>query len=608
MSSGAACSEPPEMWVHGIFVHLYVNGLYWGLYNPCERPDASFCADYYGGDKEDWDAIHDLSASNGDKAAWNQMTSKCRQAAHSNQAYQELQGNNPDGTPNPEYPNLLDVTNYIDYLIVNLWGGNWDWPWKNWWAGRDRTVNSTGFKFYCWDYENTMGNNLGRSPLDKNALENNFSSAGEPHQSLERNPEYRMLFADRVHKFFFNRAILTPESLIRRYTDLAATVEKAIVAESARWGDQHHSIPLTLEDWYDHGSNYNDGRAGRDWILNYYLPQRSDIVLQQFRNAGLYPNVDAPTFGINGAYQHGGIISADDLLSMTAPAGTIWYTLDGSDPRSSGTSQQQATVLVSEDADKRAIVADGPVGDEWKGGGDFDDSAWLPCTGSPGGGGFERISGYQDFISLDLKEQMYARNATCYVRIPFIAKFTGGSRTAPTSLTLNVRYDDGFVAYINGAEVALEYTGPITLPHSANVKARVLSGGTWSALNEAVFAVGPVAELLRVTEIMYNPIDPNEEFIELKNIGAETINLNMASFTNGIDFSFPNIELAVGEYTVVVRNRNVFEARYGTNINIAGQYSGRLNNAGERIKLEDAAFNYRRRGFFADDHRSYELP
>ena len=646
---------------HGMFVHLYVNGLYWGLYNPSERPDASFSASYYGGDKEDWDSIHDLSAGNGDTAAWNQMISKCRQAANSDGAYQELQGNNPDGTPNPAYPNLLDVTNYIDYLIVNLWGGNWDWPWKNWWAGRDRTVNSTGFKFYCWDYENTMGNNLARSPLDKNALQNDFSSAGVPHENLSRNAEYRMLFADRVHKFFFNGAIFTPESLIRRYTDLAVTVEKAIVAESARWGDQHHHPPLTLEEWYDRDFNYNDGRAGRDWILNYYIPQRSGIVMQQFRNAGLYPDVDAPVFHINGSYQHGGEISEDDLLSMTAPAGTIWYTLDGSDPRSSGTSQQ-ANALAPENADKRVLVPIGPVGDDWTGGGVFDDSAWLSCTGSPGGVGFERTTGYQDFFSLDLLEQMYARNATCYIRIPFTID------TNYTSLKLNVRYDDGFVAYINGVEVArrnfdgtpawnsgassshsdsaavlfenidisdsletlqhgdnllaiqamnssttsgdflisaellasggdsddsgaegvLEYAGPITLPHTVQVKARVLNGDEWSALNEAVFAIGPVAENLRITEIMYNPLDPNEEFIELQNIGAETINLNLVSFTNGIDFTFPNIELAAGEYVVVVQNRNIFEARYGTNVNIAGQYSGKLDNAGERITLEDA--------------------
>jgi hypothetical protein len=87
---------------------------------------------------------------------------------------------------------------------------------------------------------------------------------------------------------------------------------------------------------------------------------------------------------------------------------------------------------------------------------------------------------------------------------------------------------------------------------------------------------------------MYNPPDPNEEFIELKNIGAETINLNLVSFTNGIDFTFPSIELAASKHVVIVQDRTVFEARYGTNINVAGQYSGRLNNVGERIELQDA--------------------
>jgi len=59
----------------------------------------------------------------------------------------------------------------------------------------------------------------------------------------------------------------------------------------------------------------------------------------------------------------------------------------------------------------------------------------------------------------------------------------------------------------------------------------------------------------------------------------EKINLNLVSFTNGIDFTFPSINLAPGEHIVVVQDRNAFKARYGTSINIAGQYSGRLENA-----------------------------
>jgi hypothetical protein len=269
---------------------------------------------------------------------------------------------------------------------------------------------------------------------------------------------------------------------------------------------------------------------------------------------------------------------------------------------------------------------------------------------------------------------MYAKNSTFYIRIPFTCNTNPGDFS---SMTLRVRYDDAFIAYLNGTEVerrnftgtptwnsratashtdslakdfedfdisdhlvdlqagdnmlaihglnqsttgsdllisaeliaiesdsdngvitgVIEYTGPITLSQSTHVMARVLSGSTWSALNEAVFAVDTVADNLRITEIMYHPQnptdpndpnDPNEEFIELTNIGPETINLNLASFTNGIDFTFPSIKLAAGEYVVVVQDRATFEAKYGSAISIAGQYSGRLNNAGERIRLQDA--------------------
>jgi hypothetical protein len=365
--------------------------------------------------------------------------------------------------------------------------------------------------------------------------------------------------------------------------------------------------------------------------------------------------------------QDGGQVSSGFNLTMDSPAGIIYYTLDGDDPHPPGTTQQGyiSTILAPENSDKRVLVPVGPVDDNWKGGGDFDETDWLYCTGGPGGVGFERTTGFEDFISLDLIEQMYGINATFYMRIPFTIDIDDLADFG--SLTLNVRYDDGFIAYLNGTEVArrnfegtpawdsrasashpdslavefesidisaflgtlrkgdnllaiqgmnssaagtdllisaelaasvlpyaLEYSEPVTLTHSVNVKARIFSDNTWSALNEAVFAIGPVADNLRITEIMYHPqapadaCDPNEEFIELKNIGAETINLNLVSFTNGIDFTFPNVELAAGQYIVVVQDRDAFEAKYGTNINIAGQYTGRLNNAGEKIRLQDA--------------------
>ena len=96
----------------------------------------------------------------------------------------------------------------------------------------------------------------------------------------------------------------------------------------------------------------------------------------------------------------------------------------------------------------------------------------------------------------------------------------------------------------------MRYTGPITLDKSTLVKARSLSGGAWSALNEAVFAVGPVAESLRISEIMYHPAeDPNAEFIELTNVGDEAINLNLVRFTKGSSTPSPRLRALPREAT-----------------------------------------------------------
>ena len=41
----------------GDYYHLYINGQYWGLYNTCERPEASYGETYFGGRAEDYDVV-----------------------------------------------------------------------------------------------------------------------------------------------------------------------------------------------------------------------------------------------------------------------------------------------------------------------------------------------------------------------------------------------------------------------------------------------------------------------------------------------------------------------------------------------------------------------
>ena len=129
----------------------------------------------------------------------------------------------------------------------------------------------------------------------------------------------------------------------------------------------------------------------------------------------------------------------------------------------------------------------------------------------------------------------------------------------------------------------------MTLLKSGPVTARAFSQNQWSPFNQAVYAVGPVAETLRITELMYHPATPNTEFIELVNTGPDAINLNLVQFTDGIEFVFPSLELGPYEYVLVVEDIEAFESRYGLGFNVAGQYRGNLSNGGESIALQDAA-------------------
>jgi len=320
---------------HGNRMHLYINGIYWGLYNPVERPDASFSANYYGGARSEWDAINAGDPVDGDLATWNTLGNLAQAVANASgetartAAYMLLQGKNPDGTDHPTAENYLDVDNYIDYMLINLYGGNVDWPHRNWFASRQRGPESTGFKFHIWDMESAL-NLLGNINTNRTGVSGNVA---EPYNDLRSSEEFRVRFADRVHRALFNDGALTAANTTARYQGILSELDQAIVAESARWGDMHRNTPLTKAQWAAEGNN----------VLNTFLAGRSDILLSQLRSADLYPSVDAPTFS-----QHGGAVANGFDLSITAPGGAIYYTLDGSDPRVIGGGVKPNAILYTE--------------------------------------------------------------------------------------------------------------------------------------------------------------------------------------------------------------------------------------------------------------------
>jgi hypothetical protein len=311
----------------GGFQHLYINGLYWGLYNLTERPNENFSATYYGGEDEDWDSINSGEVkqaggkengndpSNSGLRDWNAYVSDAK-SAETYADWMALQGLNPDGTRNPDMKVYLDADHYADYMIINFWGGNWDWPNKNFWFGRLNTDESTGFKHYTWDFENTMGNNRDRSPLNMKAPRNT-QWVGEPYAALNDLLWFHIKWADRTHRLFHNGGLLSSEKTIARYSAMADEIEPAMYAETARWGDDNQFRAHTIEEWRDE----------RDWMLETYLPQRTEIVLGQFEDEDLYSSKGAPVLT-----QHGGSVSTGYELSFEGATANLFYTKDGSDP------------------------------------------------------------------------------------------------------------------------------------------------------------------------------------------------------------------------------------------------------------------------------------
>ena len=331
---------------HGRAMHLYINGFYWGMYNVVERPDQSFGETYFDSNKYDWDGINSGSAINAEgdsfrsrrtRDAWNDLVRKTRDISRADteeeadNMYMQLQGLNPDGTNNPEFEDLLDVENMIDYLIVNYYAHNSDWPFKNYYVGRENSPESTGFKFFTWDAEWSL---FLRSNVNGNNVTDNRGVA-VPFQNLRRYKEFQVTFGDRVHMQMFNDGPLyvdpdnpdwDPEHPERNvpaqiYLSYVDEIYDALLAESARWGDQHRSTPYTRDiEW----------QREFDRIMGSWFPRRTAVLLDIFKRLDLYPEIEAVTWN-----QRGGIIS-ETPIELSAPAGTIYYTTDGSDPRRFG--------------------------------------------------------------------------------------------------------------------------------------------------------------------------------------------------------------------------------------------------------------------------------
>lgn len=348
------------------YCHLYLNGMYWGLYQTQERPDARYASSYLGGDTEDYDVLkiksedgsYSIEAADGNLESWEGLWNKCSAGFAPAADYFLLEGKDENGMAVRDGEIYVDINNLIDYMLIIFYTGNFDSPTSaflknkkgnNFYALDNRDDRSHGFVFIIHDAENAMLTepiypgeglyenrvNIAERDDDMKMVVGDFQDFHPQwlHYKLTENKEYRSRFADRAYRHLNQGGALFSDSSLMRLNKRINEVDLAVVAESARWGD------AKTDGSYSFTRNYN-------WIPEInklreeFIPFRTEIVKEQLREAGLYPELEAPVVISPEGPVTAELTRLEPPLNVQIdnpnPSGTIYYSINGNDPRLPG--------------------------------------------------------------------------------------------------------------------------------------------------------------------------------------------------------------------------------------------------------------------------------
>ncbi|MBN1676816.1 MAG: fibronectin type III domain-containing protein, partial [Kiritimatiellae bacterium] len=248
---------------HGLFVHLYINGLYWGWYDVAERPDDGFTSLWFGGSKSDWYAGHHAGDISGNDDRFDSMVAAAQQGNYAT------------------VKTLLDMNNFFDYIMLCNYVAAKDWPRNNYYYGmRNNPADKARFLNWdaeiCWGHPEDGGVAGGRvdgawvHPVLRPSHTATSSEKNSPiykiWHGLRGNSAFIEDFSRRVDVHCYGTGALTESKCRSRWTTLCSAVDLPMYAEIVRWGGSNT----------DHG----DWEAERDLVYNMMAGN-----VQQFINA-----------------------------------------------------------------------------------------------------------------------------------------------------------------------------------------------------------------------------------------------------------------------------------------------------------------------------------
>lgn len=318
---------------HGRFVHVFHNGLYQGQYHFAERPDGKFFENYYGDADKD---TYEIRKSGSFVQQPVSPTFFSQMEGYINSNNLNLQAG-WDGLSN-----YIDIDQTANFLAMNHFGGNFDWGYShNNWGGAFPATGQGGYKMIMWDFDLTMGNPGRFGDTYNDPAYNATGNVGPVPNGLYNSTEFKVKLGDSIHCTCFDDGVFSPTTFAAMWNYRANQVRLPLVAEAARWGNVTFTGAGNINAQWDPEDEW---LAEWNRMLNDWIPFRADNLVQQYKNRAQYPQVDGVVFS-----QNGGAVANGFQLTLTGP-GTIYYTLDGSDPRDFG-----GTISAS------ALIYNGPI-------------------------------------------------------------------------------------------------------------------------------------------------------------------------------------------------------------------------------------------------------
>jgi hypothetical protein len=225
---------------HRRWVNLFINAKYWGAYEVIEHLDQNYAESYrekFGAELGDkFDVLGALSngegitVRSGNLSAWTSLREKASAVYNPQTAIQS-------GAAYAEVEDRADLDNLVDYMLLNFWGLNSDWPYHNYYmiCPKSDDGEPRKFKFLSWDAEFCL------SKVQSETVWRNFLSVtdgpGYLYRKLRYHSAFRTKIRDRLSTLCSGTGLLTPNSVSTSYAASVAEFQPFVKLESARWGD-----------------------------------------------------------------------------------------------------------------------------------------------------------------------------------------------------------------------------------------------------------------------------------------------------------------------------------------------------------------------------------